>query len=91
MISKKRSFALLPKRRMVYDSTLFYCLLTHRGWYWGRVVTLTYNVNHGWLAFSDDNDRDDCARDVFWDVVGTLMVGFVILLLAFLPEIVHAL
>lgn len=29
--------------------------------------------------------------NVFWDVVGTLMVGFVILLLAFLPEIVHAL
>jgi hypothetical protein len=25
--------------------------------------------------------------NVFWDVVGTLMVGFVILLLAFLPEI----
>ena len=74
MISKKRSFALLPKRRIVYDSTLFYCLLTHRGWYWWRVVTLTYNVNHGWLAFSDDNDRDDCARDVFWDVVGTVLL-----------------
>ena len=27
---------------------------------------------------------------VFWDVVGTLMVGFVILLMAFLPEIVRA-
>lgn len=27
---------------------------------------------------------------VLWDVVGTLMIGFVILLLAFLPEIVRA-
>ena len=29
--------------------------------------------------------------NVFWDVVGTLMVGFVILLMAFLPEIWGAL
>lgn len=29
--------------------------------------------------------------NVFWDVVGTLMIGCVILLLAFLPEIWGAL
>jgi hypothetical protein len=30
-------------------------------------------------------------KDVFWDVVGTLMLGFLILMLVFLPEIVEVL
>jgi hypothetical protein len=29
--------------------------------------------------------------DVFWDVVGTIMLGFFILMLVFLPEIVEVL
>lgn len=87
MIRKKRSFALLPKRRIVFRPAPTYCRLAPSGWYWWRVVTLSYNVNHGWIAFSDDNDRADCARDVFWDVVGTVLLVLLIIMITFAPEI----
>ena len=74
MIRKKRSFALLPKRRIVFRPAPTYCRLAPSGWYWWRVVTLSYNVNHGWIAFSDDNDRDDRYTELIWDVIGAVLL-----------------